>query len=443
MHLVHGGKLSGHPGMTKSLEIIYSMFYWPGMKNDVIRWIESCLPCDMVKGAKKKTKMGMVLEIPSHRFEKLSMDIMQPGEATERGNKYVLVMIDFFTKYANAKALPDHTAETVAKALMSDWIKIFGCPSRIHTDRGAEFESKLFSELCKMLEITKTRTTPFRPESDGQCERVNQTLKKALKTACWGHKNDWDLFLDDAVSAYNATPSRATKFSPHMLMFGEEKRMPPSVLYKGNAFSDAVGSDVKDPKSTEPSCYCEFVSELQESMANTYSSVAQTLEKYSERMKVYYDTGLHEREFAPGQWVIRYYKPAAQAETLGVPYKGPYVVEKKSKDGDTYTIRETEGGKATTVHINHLRPSLSHRDKPNWVKDNLPVQPEVARRIAKVRSIGVQSSRKVASVKVETDSCMMRNASTQTEENDPNLRRSSRSKKPNTRYLDCMDSLTI
>lgn len=79
-----------------------------------------------------------------------------------------------------AFALPDHTAQTVADKLVTEFICKFGAPYRIHTDQGREFESELFCEICSLLGIAKSRTTPYHPQSDGMIERFNRTFDK-----CW------------------------------------------------------------------------------------------------------------------------------------------------------------------------------------------------------------------------------------------------------------------
>lgn len=97
------------------------------------------------------------------------MDIMGPLPETE--SRFILVLTDYFTKWTEAYALKDHMAETVARTLMDEFICQFGVPYSIHTDQGGEFESNLFKEICNLLEIEKTITSPYHPQSDGQVER--------------------------------------------------------------------------------------------------------------------------------------------------------------------------------------------------------------------------------------------------------------------------------
>ena len=93
-------------------------------------------------------------------MERVAMDIVGPLPRTANGNEYILVVCDYFTKWVECYALTDHQAQTVADAVVSNFVSRFGVPSVIHSDQGREFESRLFEEVCQLLGIEKTRTTP-------------------------------------------------------------------------------------------------------------------------------------------------------------------------------------------------------------------------------------------------------------------------------------------
>ena len=95
------------------------------------------------------------------------MDIMGPLPETPRGNRYILVVGDYFTKWTEAYPLPDMEALSIAKVLVNEFICRFGVPDSIHTDQGKNFEAKVIQEICHLLGVTKTRTTPYHPQSDG------------------------------------------------------------------------------------------------------------------------------------------------------------------------------------------------------------------------------------------------------------------------------------
>ena len=108
------------------------------------------------------------------------MDIIGPFPKTELGNEYILIVCDYFTRWTESFPLPNLEATTVARVLVNEYICRFGVPEQLHTDQGRNFESKLIQEICKLLEIHKTRSSPYHPQSDGLVERFNRTLEAML-----------------------------------------------------------------------------------------------------------------------------------------------------------------------------------------------------------------------------------------------------------------------
>lgn len=113
-------------------------------------------------------------------MEKIAVDLMGPMNETERFNRYILVVQDYFTKWVEAYPLPNDQAVTVAEVIVGEWVCCYGAPLTLHSDQCTNFESEVFKTMCKLLDIEKTGTTTFRPQSDGQVERFNETLQKIL-----------------------------------------------------------------------------------------------------------------------------------------------------------------------------------------------------------------------------------------------------------------------
>ena len=125
-------------------------------------------------------------------MERIALDVLGPLTLTEQGNKYILVVADYFSKWTEAFPMPDQESSTVADFLVKEVISPFGVPLLIHSDQGRNFESALFSEICHMLGMKKTRTTPYHPQSDGMVERFNRTLPDQLAKFADYHQTDWD-----------------------------------------------------------------------------------------------------------------------------------------------------------------------------------------------------------------------------------------------------------
>ena len=149
----------------------------------------------------------------------MAVDIMGPLPATANGNEYIMVLCDYFSKYTVAYAIPNHTAQTVADRIVTEFVAYFGVPEQLHSDQGREFESELFQELCRLLEIDKTRTVPYRPQSDGLVERFNRTVQQMLAMFVNEHRNDWDDHLPYVMMAYRASVQESTGCTPNLLFF--------------------------------------------------------------------------------------------------------------------------------------------------------------------------------------------------------------------------------
>ena len=150
------------------------------------------------------------------------IDILGPLSKTPHGNTVILMLIDQFTKWIECFPLPDQSAELVAKTIVDEFFTRMGTPLEIHSDKGSNFVSNLFSTLCVLLQITKTRTTSYRPCSNGQIERMNRQVLQMIR--CLRDKNirDWDSYLPHIAGAIRATVSRSTGFTPNKLMLGRE-----------------------------------------------------------------------------------------------------------------------------------------------------------------------------------------------------------------------------
>lgn len=174
---LHNNRTAGHLGRDKTISSVKQRYYWIGLNSDVQRW---CLQCDQCARRKPGPGIG-ASELQSSKIEfplqRIAIDILGPLPTTSNGNEYIMVVGDYFTKWKESYALPNHTAYTVADKLCTEFLCKYRVPRVIQTDQGREFESLLFTSLCKNLGVEKTRTTPYRPKSNGMVERFNRTLQ--------------------------------------------------------------------------------------------------------------------------------------------------------------------------------------------------------------------------------------------------------------------------
>ena len=147
-------------------------------------------------------------------------------EMSQSGIENVLVMTDVFSKLTLAVPTKDQTARTVAKVIVKEWINKLGVPQRIHSDRGKSFDNKVMKELSSLYGIRQSKTTPYHPIGNSQCERYNRTLHDLLKTLEKDKKVNWPNYIQELTAIYNCTPHSSTGFTPYQLYFGRQPRLP-------------------------------------------------------------------------------------------------------------------------------------------------------------------------------------------------------------------------
>ena len=366
MKFVHNKKLAGHLGVTKTLHNVRQRFYWPGHKQDVIRWCQRCNVCATRKPRTGPKKAPLHQSPVGDRMERVAMDILGPLPTTENGNQYVCVLSDYFTKWAEAYALPDHTAQTIAERLMHEFILKYGIPRVLHSDQGQDFQSKLMTQLCRLLEIDKTKTCTYRPQSDAIVERANRTLLQMLSCFVNDYQDNWDDLLPYMMSAYTATAHDSTRCSPDLMFLGREKTMPIDLLMGG------------PPKDQVPQCPHEYVVWVKEATLIAHEYARKYLQKAAERQKRNYDVNTKYRKYPIGTWVWYFYPPKGH-QKLGRGWTGPYLVIDEVTDVN-FRIQEAPGTKSKIVHMDQLKAYVGDPPRESWVEP----PPDPAKRVENV-----------------------------------------------------------
>ncbi len=248
-------------GMSQMKLTISARFYWSCMRYDIENWITCCWPCTMAKRGPRWQWAPLQQELNGAPFDHVAFDVIGPLSITGNGNRFILMMIDYFSKWAEAYALPNYKAETVSDCIINQWIAHHGIPIRIHSDNAPEFWGHVITQPKKMLSMKGTFTTPYRPQSNGLCERMNPTIKNIIKCTVRDKRNTWDKSLDLVIMAYRATPQTSTGFSPNMLVIGKETNMPVDLIY---------GTPKSRIHLENYECFCSYVEELWNSLVDTY-----------------------------------------------------------------------------------------------------------------------------------------------------------------------------
>ena len=228
---LHDNPTSGHFAANKTLGRIRQRFYWVGYTRDVKLYCSNCELCASRKGPGHRLRGPLQSYNVGAPMERIAIDVLGPLPETEHGNKYLLIAMDYFSKWPEAYPLPNQEAITVAKVLVNEFFCRFGIPLELHSDQGRNFESNVFQEVCRLLHIKKTRTTPLHPQSDGMVERLNRTIEAQLAIFARENQTDWDFHIPFLLMAYRSAVHDTTKCTQADLMFGRNLRLPIDLLY--------------------------------------------------------------------------------------------------------------------------------------------------------------------------------------------------------------------
>ena len=339
---LHNSVTAGHLGAYKTLEKIRQRYYWPGFKTDVKHHILRCDKCQKRSGPPQKHRHSLVDWKISYPFHHIGLNFLGPLP-TSNGCRYILLIGDHFTKWYEAIPLPDQTAATTSDALLERWICRFGCPYSIYTDCGPNFESQLFANLLKKLEIDKTRTTAFHPQSNSVIERMNRTLLNMLAKCIDEDQTNWSVKLPYVLMAYRSSVHESTGFTPHYLVFGHEVSLPLDLMYR-------------PPPSTTPIDVHDWVSQKQEAFRQAYELVRRNSTVQQRRRNNLYNKRVHGPTYKEGKHVLLHY-PVVQpgrSPKLSSPWRGPYEILKCLNDVN-YKIKELTTGKVQVVHYDRMK----------------------------------------------------------------------------------------
>ena len=276
-------------------------------------------------------------------MDRIATDILGELPMTENGNRYILVISDYFTKWTESFPMPNMEAATVARIIVEEVVARFGVPSSIHSDQGRQYESELFSEMCRVLHIKKTRTTPYHPQSDGMVERFNKTLVTMLSAYVNEHHSNWDSYLPYVMMAYRASVHETTGFTPNYMMLGREVSTPLDLMYEM-------------PQATKFIPHNKWAWKLKETLEDAHRFVRENIDTAMMRQKRYHDQKLSWQQFKPDDHVYVYFplRKVGRSPKFTSYWQGPFKIIDKVTDL-THRVDCGPRGKPQVVHVDRLR----------------------------------------------------------------------------------------
>ena len=334
----HNSPAAGHQGVDKTLNHLKFEGYWVNMAQDVERYCRECVICQQSKLA-LPGKAPLVSMPIGNPWQMVAVDILTVPVSTQ-GNKYLLVIQDYFTKWADAIPLPNQKATTITSAL----IKLFstiGMPQIVHSDQGRNFESTILKQSLEAFGISKSHTTAYHPEGDGMVERFNRTLLQLLQIYV-EQESEWEEHLPLALYAYCTAVHTATGMSPYVLMFGRQPQM----------------TVFETPRAFDPTTY-QF--HLRAKLAKLKDFVESKLVSSAAEQKMFHDRRACVRSFQVDDNV---WLSLPCAGKLDPKWQGDWkVVSVKSP----INVEISNGTQRKVVHINRLQ----HCVQPTNTKDSI------------------------------------------------------------------------
>ena len=358
---LHGGHAGGHLGTKKTIAKVRLRYHWPKMDADVRSIIRMCNTCASKKSPSRTRRAPLQQRSVGMPMERVALDIVGPLPETERGNKYLLVVGDYFSKWVEVYPIPDQTAKTVAEKFVQEFVCRFGVPQVLHSDQGRNFESQVFAEMCSILGIDKTRTTPYNPKSDGFVERFNRTLISMVSMMIdpTRRQRDWDEKVPLALFGYRSSPQESTGETPNMLMLGREVCLP----------IDLTMETAKEDEEIDPVMKTDYALALRERMGTAHQRARRNLAKAARHQKRTYDRRAEKDGLQVGKfvWCFNPAKTKGLTPKLQRRWKGPYLVTHKLSDV-VYRLQMKPHGKMMVVHSDRLKPYQGEK-LDSWIEE--------------------------------------------------------------------------
>ena len=323
---IHG---LSHPSVHTTQKLMTAKFVWHGIRKQVGLWAKQCTACQSSKVQTHVRSPPETFAVPKARFDHINVDIVGPLPVSQ-GYSYLFTMVDRFTRWPEAIPIPDTNTTTCARALLSHWIARFGLPSDISSDRGSQFTSELWSDLCAILGTKIHRTTSYHPQSNGLVERFHRHLKSALKarltTPTWTDQLPWVLL------GIRTAPKADLQASSAELVYGTPLTVP--------------GDFVATNSLPSPE-------EVLRRLRTTVTNLTPTPTSRHNRPITSVPSSLKDSAYI-------FLRRGASGGPLQRPYEGPYRVISHGEK----TFRIDRGGHEEVVSVDRLKPAHLDLDQP-------------------------------------------------------------------------------
>lgn len=357
---------TGHLGIQKTIHRINQHYHWPGLYRDVVHYVRSCPTCQTYKKSQEQPAGKMCWSRVEGPWEIVSTDLIGPLTRSSKGNVYLVVFQDRFTKWTEVHPLRKATASTVIKAFQEKIVFRFGTPKTVVSDNGSQFVNKLFQAMTQEYGIKHQLTPPYTPQAN-PVERMNKVIGTMVAQLAEGNQKAWDVRLPEMMFAINTARHESTGFSPSLLNYGREMLPPGSLREQADPEEGPV-----------PPAHAEYRQQL-EKLEHIHRMVKENLAKAFRTQSHHYN--LRRRSWRPqvGDMVYRKEHLLSDAAKgfctkLAPKFAGPFQV-KKMISPVMFQLQEARGHRAAgTVHVKDLKPAHQLPPLPVTTMVGIPLE---------------------------------------------------------------------
>lgn len=276
----------------------------------------------------------VITTTPSKAFEVISIDTVGPLPRTPNNNRYCITIQCDLTKYIKIIPIQNKEANTIARGLVQDFILTYGHFTEMRSDQGTEYNNEVLEQICKILEIKQTFSTPYHPQSIGSLERNHRCLNEYLRSFTNEHQTDWDNWIKFYEFSYNTTPNTEHGFTPFELIFGKKANLPQDIFQTSN--EPIYNFDL-------------YKNELTYKLRKSQAIAKEKLIIQKHQRKKQFDSNINPIPISINDIV---YLKNENRRKLDSFYIGPYQVISISEPN--CEIKHVNSGKSVTVHKNRL-----------------------------------------------------------------------------------------
>ncbi|KAG7583654.1 Retrotransposon gag domain [Arabidopsis suecica] len=293
----HGSAYGGHFATFKTVQkVLQAGLWWPSMFKDAYGFIAKCDPCQRMGNITRRNEMPQNPILEVEVFDVWGIDFMGPFNPASYGNKYILVAVDYVSKWVEAIASPTNDHKVVLKLFKSIIFPRFGIPKAVISDGGSHFINKVFESLLKKHGVKHKVATPYHPQTSGQVEVSNRQIKAILARVVGVSRRDWSAKLDDTLWAYRTAFKTPIGRTPFQMLYGKSCHLPVEVEYKAIWATKLLNLDIKEAQEKRS----VDLHELEEIRLEAYESS----KVYKERTKAFHDKKIAPKDFKAGDQVL-------------------------------------------------------------------------------------------------------------------------------------------